>query len=261
MPPRFKPNQGEKYGYWEILEANVINPNTLETDYIGKDVFSKCLCTYCNSTIQYIKNNQLKEKQKTNSACKHCAPRIRAEKQRSIKLNDTFGKLTVIGDGGYQNNRHYSICKCECGNIIKVKDNALQSGNNKSCGCMISKGEETIKNILIENNYIFDHDAILPDFLKETKLRYRFDFIIYNEDGSIKCLIEYDGRQHFYGPDTNYWGHSIDTLKTIQQRDSIKNNFCLSHNYPLYRIPFTQLNNLNINNLFSDEYLVKGDNK
>ena len=44
-------------------------------------------------------------------------------------------------------------------------------------------------------------------------------------------------------------------------KNSIKNNFCLSHNYPLYRIPFTQLNNLNINNLFSNEYLVKGDNK
>ena len=59
---------------------------------------------------------------------------------------------------------------------------------------MVSKGEETIKNILSENNYIFDHDAILPDFLKETGLRYRFDFIVYNNDGSIRCLIEYDGR-------------------------------------------------------------------
>lgn len=261
MPSRFKPHKGEKYGYWEILEADVINPETHETNYIGRNIFSKCLCTYCNSTIQYIKNNQLKEKQKTNSACKHCAPRIRSEQSRTIQINDVFGKLTVIADGGYENQRHYSICKCQCGNTVRIKDNALKTGNNKSCGCITSKGEETIKDILIQNNFIFDHDIILPDFLKETGLRYRFDFIIYNDDGSIKCLIEYDGRQHYYGPDTNYWGHTTDTLEVIQKRDSIKNNFCISHNYLLYRIPFTQLDNLTIHTLFNEKYLVKGNDK
>ena len=110
---------------------------------------------------------------------------------------------------------------------------------------------------LIENNYIFDHDAILPDFLKETKLRYRFDFIIYNEDGSIKCLIEYDGRQHFYGPDTTYWSRTTDSLEDIRYRDNLKNQFCITHHYPLYRIPFTALNNLTIDTLFDSKYLVK----
>ena len=83
------------------------------------------------------------------------------------------------------------------------------------------------------------------------------EVIISDENNNIKRIIEFDGRQHFTGPDTDYWGHSTDSLETIQEKDRIKNNFCLSHNYPLVRIPYTKLESITIEDLLGEKYLVK----
>lgn len=247
------------YGQWVVIEPNVINPNTTSKNYKNRTAYSLCKCKQCNETTRYILNNELKKYALMNSPCKACTQRNRAEANRKIKIGDVFTKLTVIGDGGYSNQRHYSLCQCECGNIVRIKDNALLTKNTKSCGCITSAGEMKIIQILKDNNYIYSHDCILPEFLKETGKKYRFDFIIYNEDGTIKCIIEFDGRQHFFGPDTSYWGHSTMSLEDIQDHDSIKNNFCIQHNIPLYRIPYTKINTLNHTLLFDDDFLIKGD--
>ena len=39
---------------------------------------------------------------------------------------------------------------------------------------------------------------------------------------------------------------------------SIKNNFCLKHNYKLIRIPYYDLNKFTLEDIFSEKYLVKG---
>lgn len=257
MPNKLIINQDAIYGKWIVIEPNIINPNTTSKNYAGRDVYSKCRCLQCNKTERYILNNELKKYANKNTPCALCARRNRAEKNRQISIGDIFTKLTVIGDGGYKNNRHWSICKCECGEILPVKDNALLSGNTKSCGCITSLGENKIITILKENNYAFSHDAILPEFLQETGHRYRFDFILYNDDGTVSSIIEFDGRQHFYGPDTTYWSRTTDSLEDIRYRDNLKNQFCITHHYPLYRIPFTVLNNLTIDTLFDSKYLVK----
>ena len=49
------------------------------------------------------------------------------------------------------------------------------------------------------------------------------------------------------------------SLEDIQNHDSIKNNFCIQHNIPLYRIPYTKINTLNHTLLFDDDFLIKGD--
>ena len=112
--------------------------------------------------------------------------------------------------------------------------------------------------MLKENNIIFEHDktfAELKNYYSEKTLR--FDFILYNPDGSINRFIEFDGRQHFYGPDTNFWSRTVDTLESIQKRDEVKNKFCLENNYKLVRIPFYHLPYLKIEDLMGDTYLIK----
>lgn len=49
------------------------------------------------------------------------------------KTGMRFGRLTVIE---YRGKSTWS-CRCDCGNIVTVKSNALNSGNTKSCGCYI----------------------------------------------------------------------------------------------------------------------------
>ena len=98
---------------------------------------------------------------------------------------------------------------------------------------------------------------MLPQFFKDTNRKLRFDFVVYNNRGEIDSLIEFDGRQHIYGPDTTYWGHSSDTLQSIQERDKIKNIWCIQNNYKLYRIPYYYLDKLTIELLFDEKFLVK----
>lgn len=134
--------------------------------------------------------------------------------------------------------------------------NALKQGNISSCGkCMPSKGEFTIKTILEQNDKIFDYDTVFPLLLQETGRRLRFDFIVYTNDGQIDRFIEFDGRQHVTGPE-RVWGDSS-SLQEIQERDTIKNNFCKKHGYKLIRIPYDKLKSLTAEDLFSDKYELR----
>ena len=184
--------------------------------------------------------------------------------QAKIPIETKFGKLTVIEDLGMRqqiegHNRRWYKCRCDCGNIHEVMANALKQGQIISCGkCMASKGEYLIQQLLDKNNIIYNYNCSLPDLIKETGKKLRFDFILYDNNGNISRIIEFDGRQHKYGPDTNYWGHTTDTLETIKERDNLKNNWCLQHQIPLIRIPFTHVNNLILEDLIGDKYLYKG---
>ena len=248
--------KGEIYNGWEVIEPNVINPNTTEKGYVNKPLFSKCRCTKCNETITYIKNNHLKN---CGSACKSCLMKARP---KTVQIGQQYGYLLVTGDAGYQKdssgkNRHFSYCTCtNCGKTnVKVMDNRLQSGNNVSCGCLHSKGENIIKNILEENNVIFNQDIVFPQLLAETGRKLRFDFILYNQNGSVNRFIEFDGNQHQTGMWGGNWSH-LETKEKIQERDLIKNNFCKQHGYTLIRLPYSVLNNLTLDLILGDKYVI-----
>ena len=181
-----------------------------------------------------------------------------------IPINTRFGKLEVIEDIGFRkqvegHNRRWYRCKCDCGNEKEVMGNMLKSGQVSSCGhCLPSLGEYQISQILDENHIFYQHDIVLPELYAETSRRLRFDFIIYDDDLITPIrMIEFDGRQHTLGPEA-IWSNS-DSIEVIKERDNIKNTFCITHNYPLVRIPYTKLNNITIDDLLGDQYLVKGD--
>lgn len=48
-----------------------------------------------------------------------------------------FGRLNVI-KYAYTDKRHTAIwqCKCDCGNIVEVRGDALRNGTIQSCGCL-----------------------------------------------------------------------------------------------------------------------------
>ena len=47
-----------------------------------------------------------------------------------------FGRLTVIERiGSTKNQKSLFLCKCDCGNMVKVVGGNLTSGTSKSCGC------------------------------------------------------------------------------------------------------------------------------
>lgn len=57
------------------------------------------------------------------------------------RTGSRYGRLTVIqaSDPFVQPNGSVLagwLCKCDCGNIVSLRSNALSSGNTRSCGCL-----------------------------------------------------------------------------------------------------------------------------
>ena len=161
-------------------------------------------------------------------------------------IGKKFGKLTVlqyIGDSIYK-------CKCECGNIKNVRRDSLTTGNTISCGCInYSIGEKNIENILKNNNINFVSQYTQPSLKKK-----KFDFAIYNSDNKLIRLIEFDGQQHFN--DLKGLWNSNQTLEQIQKRDQQKNKWALQHNIPLVRIPYTERDNITLDLILGNKYLI-----
>lgn len=254
--------EGYIINQWKVLQANVINPQSNDIRLINRPVFSKCICISCNKTIRYISNTPLRTGKRLSQKCKSCTLIQHNIKNRKIKIGDKYGHLTIVGDAGYEqqtkgHNRHYSWCICDCGNInkIKIMDNKILTGNTTSCGCLSSKGEDAIKQLLNQNHINYDYDKCFEPLFKETKRRLRFDFIIYNNQGQIDRFVEFDGNQHKTGMWGGNWSN-IEDYDTIHERDMIKNKFCIQHNYKLIRIPYSALSTLSISDIMEDKYAL-----
>lgn len=77
----------------------------------------------------------------------------------------------------------WSLCQCDCGSLpIEVKNNMLQNGWKKSCGCLQSQGEFVIEKILKENKVNFIKEYSFNDLLGKKNHPLRFDFAIFEND-------------------------------------------------------------------------------
>lgn len=239
----------KKFGYLTAL---------YRTENKGKSASPRWVCQCeCGNIKDYLSQNLFKGE--PSCGCKN---REKASirmfnynlNQQSIHIGDKFGKLTVLEYDGLKKqnsrdkNESWYICKCECGNIKSIRGNQLKTGHTLSCGCISSIGEFKIEQLLKENNIKYKKEFIFSDCLNtDTNKPFRFDFAIFDNDNFL-YLIEFDGRQHYYGPDTTTWTHSI-PFEEIKKRDKIKNEYCIKHNIPLIRIPYTHYEDLKIEDL------------
>lgn len=167
-------------------------------------------------------------------------------------IGQKFGYLTVLEE---TNQREYGKiiwkCQCECGKIIYLNTSRLKEGNDTSCGCkkQNSLGVLNIIKLLKENNIIFKQE-----YTEKTLNKKRFDFAIYDNSNNLIKLLEFDGEQHYRS--SGGW-NTPETLKEVQQRDKEKNNWAKEHNIPLVRIPYWERDNITLDMIMGDQYLVK----
>ena len=156
-----------------------------------------------------------------------------------------FGYLIPLYITDKRTNDQHAIwrCKClTCGNEKDISSHTLSVGQAISCGCIQSKGETKIYEILKNNNIQFEQQKIFDSCISNiTNKQLRFDFYINNQ-----YIIEYDGEQHFYS--TSGWNTET-SLKKVQYRDNLKNQWCKENNIPLIRIPYTQYDKLCLEDL------------
>lgn len=215
---------GQQFGYLTVLKRS---------DLKRSEAYWTCQCQ-CGA-IKDISSTALRRGATVSCGCfnKKNAQRLGISNKNDL-VGQQFGRLTVIEDTNKRTLYRSVIwkCQCQCGNFIEVAANNLVSGNTTSCGCLISYGEQFIQEILEKYNIDFKKQYSFPDLKDHKPLK--FDFAVFKNKILYK-LIEYDGRQHFDQSSLFY----SDTMK---QHDQSKTDYCITHNIPLLRLKFEDLN-------------------
>ena len=195
-----------------------------------KQVEWKCQCECGNITT--VITNYLTSGHTKSCGCRRAtAARENFTKDLTGKV---FNKLTALEptkNRGVDGSVIWK-CRCECGNIHYASTNSLNCDAIGSCGCQRSRGESKINAILFENGVNYQTQFWFKD-LKDKKYLY-FDFAILNDNGSIKCLVEYQGIQH-YNPEVLHGSWE----NTPQKHDKMKKEYCKKQNICLIEIPYT----------------------
>lgn len=181
-----------------------------------------------------------------------------AEASTKDLVGQTIGNFTVLESiRGVKTNGPSHSWRCRC-NLCGREDFIITTHNiyhQYSCGCSVSsKGERKIAELLDSQNinYIKEkrfNNCVFPD----NNYLARFDFYL----PDYNTLLEYDGVQHF-SVGKGYFD-SPDKFKLTQEHDNFKNNWAKENGYTIIRIPYTQYDNLIIEDLLPDTstFIVK----
>lgn len=231
---------GQKFNYLTVLEKTNQKQGT---NYIWK-----CQCDCGN--IHYVPGADLVCGKIKSCGCQKLKT-IGKTKEINM-IGQKFGKLTVLRKNGKDSDGSINyLCKCDCGNFKTVNGCSLRAKTTTSCGCInYSIGEKNIANILKQNKIQFEKEYIFPDYPNA-----RFDFVIFNKYHKPLRIIEFDGIQH-YKKTNSLWEQSS-SLEQRQLKDKEKNEYALSHNIPLVRIPYWERDNITLKKLLGDEFLIQ----
>ncbi len=98
-----------------------------------------------------------------------------------------------------------------------------------------SRGEIKIEEVLSMAGLSFKEEYIFPDLLGHSGHPLRFDFAVFDDNGDLDFLIEYQGIQH-YEAKSKFGGYS--GLRKQQYNDMRKREYCKVHDIPLILIPY-----------------------
>lgn len=222
----------------------------LNIDYSIKPSVAICECE-CGSIIKVSKADVV------SGHTKSCGC-LQAEKASKANEKDFTGMRSksgvVIKSKAYKNQNGVWLWNCICPLCQKIfiaLPAKVMSNHTTSCGCKVmSSKERIIESILLDMNVKFDKQKRFCDCKYHYTLP--FDFVVYNEDDSIKFLIEYDGEQHFRP--VCLWG-GIDEYNEIKRRDRIKTEYCKNKNILLLRLNYkhsiSEIENIITNTIYA----------
>lgn len=235
---------------WDMKEHGFPNSRlkVIQRDFSknSKKVYWLCQCECGN--IKSIQGTHLRE---GTLSCGCLQKEIFSSITKKDLVGQKFGKLTIVKDSGKRTKQGNIIwiCNCECGNKCEISSHELLNDDTHSCGCLeTSYGELVLEKILKDNKVTFIKEKTFPDLLSPKGFPLRYDF--YLNDKNI--LIEFDGKQHF--DKNNFFNYN--NYEYRHECDVIKNNYAINNSIKLYRIPYTDIKKINIDNLFNKKYEV-----
>ena len=111
-----------------------------------------------------------------------------------------------------------------------------------------SRGEITIFEILTKAGLNFKEEYSFEGLNSSNGRPLRFDFAVFDDDGNIEFLIEYQGRQH-YEPSSKFGGKK--GFYQQQYNDKKKRLFCKLHDITLIEVPYTDEGKLSYDYIMS----------
>jgi hypothetical protein len=98
-----------------------------------------------------------------------------------------------------------------------------------------SRGEIKIEEILEAAGMNFQPEYSFDDLISSSGKPLRFDFAVFDDEGDLSFLIEFQGIQHYIAKDKfgGYVG-----LRKQQFNDMRKREYCRDHNLILIAIPY-----------------------
>ena len=234
---KLKDLTGQRFGRLTVLERgeDYISPNSK-----NKKVKWRCKCD-CGNIIE-VEATSLKSGATQSCGCLH--NELNSKLFTENLLGQRFGKLVVISrNGSTTKGNAIWHCKCDCGNECDVTAKHLKWGDTKSCGCLISFGENKISQLLLQNNIPFETQKTFSSCkFPDTNRLAKFDFWVNNS-----YIIEFDGQQHFQINGTGYY--TKEKLQKIKDHDIFKDQWCKENNIKIIRIPYWEIDNITIENL------------
>ena len=111
-----------------------------------------------------------------------------------------------------------------------------------------SRGEIKIEERLRDAGLKFTEEQSFTGLNSPNGRPLRFDFCVFDDDGNIDFLIEYQGKQHFE-PSGKFGGKK--GFYQQQYNDNHKRRFCAMNGYNLVEIPYTE------ENLITYDYIME----
>lgn len=177
---------------------------------------------------------------------KHGVEKFNLHNKYTFNNLDLYLKRNNIPLRVSQKNKEYHsgepiIFICECGREFKMPLETLNNGKTRCNVCQhsMSNLEKTVYDYLTMNNIEFVNQYKITNYKGHGRLFYDFYLPKYN------AIIEVDGEQHekpirFNGIS---WNKADELFKDGQERDKIKNEYCVENNISLYRIDYNKVKN------------------
>lgn len=198
-----------------------------------------------NTSMKHFRGDKLRRQRQ----CEECSKRNQKEKV-SFSYEQVKHFIEVESNSGckllssvYVNSDELLKLKCSCGNEFECNLSNFKFYKKYNCNecSSLSINSDKIKNILDELMISYTREFSIENCKNIRSLKFDFAIFENKEKTKLKCLIEYDGEQHFKAID--YFGGE-ERLEKQKINDSIKNDFCKNNNINLLRIPYWEQGNI-----------------
>ena len=204
----------------EIANIPRVYAKNYDVDFVGKQYESLYIEECCN---EYLESEPTFSYSPQHHKHWHPITVYKQYKCRCILCGkeqyvncDKFGVYPPTNYGYHAYNGYWSEVSCECHSI--------------------SSFQWIVNKLLIENNVSYQVEYSFPDLYGcFGKNKLRFDFAILSNDGSVKCLVECQGEQH-YKPVKEFGGKYKYDIQI--KNDNLKKAYVKKHNIQMIEISY-----------------------